>query len=39
MEAVHENGILKKKLHSMTVLGNFVDETNDGSLAGQVNKA
>tara|TARA_B110000285_G_C15057930_1_gene580674 strand:- start:836 stop:1147 length:312 start_codon:yes stop_codon:yes gene_type:complete len=39
MEAVHENGILKKKLQSMTVLGNEGEETNDGSLPEQVDKA
>jgi len=36
MVAVHENGILKKKLQSMTVLGNGVDEASE---AEQVDKA
>lgn len=36
MEAVHENGILKKKLQSMTVLGNAIDEASE---AGQIDKA
>ena len=39
MVAVHENGILKKKLQSMTVLGNGVDETTDSLETGQVDKA
>jgi len=39
MVAVHENGILKKKLQSMTVLGNGIDETADSLEAGQVDKA
>ena len=39
MLAVHENGILKKKLQSMTVLGNGVDEPTEGLEAGQVDKA
>lgn len=36
MVAVHENGILKKKLQSMTVLGNGVDGASE---VGQVDKA
>ena len=39
MVAVHENGILKKKLQSMTVLHNGIDETAESFDAGQVDKA